>query len=105
MDKPLIISGQVCGKTTELIRLSNKHGYYILVVNQDQAANVARMAKTMKLDIPYPITISELPLKSGKKINGILIDEVEQLLTTLIQKPIKAFTTSLDVVDLQTLIK
>lgn len=100
MNKPIIFSGQSCGKTTELIRLSNKHWYYILVANQEQASNVARMAEIMKLDIPYPITFSELPLKPGQKINGILIDEVEQLLNTFIHKPIKAFTTSVDVVNL-----
>lgn len=94
-----IIGGKPhCGKTTELIKRSSEEWLYIVVANNEQAYNVARMAEHMNLDIPYPITVDELPIRPGSHIKGVLIDEVEQLLTRIIGRPIIAMSTSYEMV-------
>lgn len=100
-----IIGGKPhCGKTTELIKRSSKEWLYIVVANKEQAYNVARMAEHMNLDIPYPITFSELPIKPGSRIKGVLIDEVEQLLLNVLGRPVIAMSTSYEMVKLDSLI-
>lgn len=100
-----IIGGKPhCGKTTELIKRSSKEWLYIVVANNEQAYNVARMAEHMNLDIPYPITFGELPIKPGSRIKGVLIDEVEQLLMNILGRPVIAMSTSCEMVKLDSLI-
>jgi len=93
-----------CGKTTELIKKSSEEWLYIVVANKEQAYSIARMAEHMNLDIPYPITIGELPIKPGSHIKGVLIDEVEQLLMNVLGRPVIAMSTSYEMVKLDTLI-
>jgi|GEM_PF-3574916 len=74
----IIRADRGAGKTTELIRKSNKEWKYIVCVDKSRADNIVNMAMRMGLDIPYPITIRELPLKVGQRINSVLIDELDE---------------------------
>lgn len=86
------------GKTTELIKISNKKWLYIICLNRKRAENISNMAMEMNLDIPFPITMDELPLRSNF-IKEVLIDDMEDLLQYLIQKPILYATTSCEVTN------
>nr|WP_302596961.1 hypothetical protein [uncultured Cellulosilyticum sp.] len=47
----------------------------------------------MKIDIPYPITVNELPVRS-RFIEEVLIDDIEDVLYRIIGKHIATATTS-----------
>lgn len=87
------------GKTTELIRMSNERWIYIVCVNRQRVDNIVKMAEKMGLEIPYPICIAELPLKSPH-IKEILIDDLEDLLWCITGKKINTVTTSSDIMIL-----
>ena len=86
------------GKTTELIKLSNEKWLYIICLDRQRAEHISNMAMDMKLDIPFPITMRELPLRSNF-IKEVLIDDMEDILSCLIQKPVLYATTSCEVVN------
>lgn len=81
------------GKTTKLIKESNRKWLYIVCVDHQRADNIARMARRMKIDIPYPITVNELPVRS-RFIEEVLIDDIEDVLYRIIGKHIATATTS-----------
>lgn len=83
------------GKTTDLIKLASEEWYYIICSNRQRACYIADMATKLNLDIPFPITFNELPLRS-KFIKGVLIDDFEELLHLLVggNIPIIQMTTS-----------
>lgn len=104
--KNSIIGGKrLCGKTTELIKKSNKDWLYIVCATHDQAEGIANVAKSMKLDIPYPITFSELPITQGSQIKGVLVEEFEKLLEYFIKRPVIAASTSLQMKEMDSLLK
>lgn len=85
------------GKSTELIKLSNENWYYILCLDRRRALYLVEQARRMGLDIPFPITVDELPLNSPY-IRGLLIDDVDHVLQKLIGIPnIVQCTTSCEV--------
>ena len=80
-----ITIGERCsGKTTKLIKRSAAEGSYILVATKCQAEKIAKQAREMGIDIPYPVTVEAyLNYKfHGSNITrkGILIDEVDLVL-------------------------
>ena len=83
---------RACGKTTELIKLASAKFLYIVCPNRTRASYIYNMARNMKMDIPHPITVNELPLRG--RMTEVLIDDVEDVLETLIQRPVLAMTTS-----------
>lgn len=85
------------GKTTQLIKESNEKWRYIVCANHQRAENISNLAQKMGLDIPYPITVGELPIRSPF-IKQVLIDDVEDVLETIVGKPIDTCTTSCDIV-------
>lgn len=85
------------GKSTDLIKLSSKHGLYIICATRDRAQYLSTMAMEMGIHIPFPITPRELPLRSPY-IKGVLIDDFEDVLSYLIGKPIVLATTSKKVI-------
>ena len=92
----MIIGGRrACGKTTELIKKANKEHLYIVCANRERLRVITQMADHMELDIPFPITIKELPLRSPH-IKEVLIDDIEAVLYQLIRKPILMASTSLE---------
>lgn len=77
-----IILGHGEGKTQKLIRISHETCTYILVANADRQREIAHMAREMKLDIPFPVTVNDyLHTKfRGSFIKHILIDDAEDVL-------------------------
>lgn len=95
-----IIGGRrQCGKTTELIKRSAETNTYILTVNRERALMLSRAAQDLKLDIPFPITVNEVPLR-GSFIRKVLIDDVEDVLRKFIGLEIEAMSTSCELVSL-----
>ena len=80
------------GKTTELIKQSARDWSYILCMNKVNAHHVFDMAREMGLDIPFPITPSDLPLRG--LTCSVLIDEIDYILPTLIGAKVDTITTS-----------
>lgn len=88
-----------CGKTTELIKLANAKHLYIICASRQRVEHIAQLARELKLDIPFPISISELPLRSGY-IKEVLVDDIEDVLSMLIGKNVKAATTNMKMISL-----
>lgn len=91
----MMIGGRrTCGKTTELIKKSSEEHLYIVCANQNRLRVITQMAKNMGFDIPFPITVDELPLRS-QFIEQVLVDDIESVLYQLIRKPILMASTSM----------
>jgi hypothetical protein len=91
----MIIGGKrACGKTTELIKVANKKHLYIICADRNRVHFISQLAKQMKLDIPFPISVEELPLRSTH-IKEVLVDDMEDVLHQLIRKPVLITSTSL----------
>ena len=95
----ILLANRGKGKTTELIKLSNKEWKYIICSTKNRADNIIKMANKMNLDIPYPITFRELPIRSPY-IKEVLVDDFEDLLIYLVGKPISIATTSCEIIDI-----
>ena len=81
-----IIKERGTGKTTELIKKSSETGYYIIVATRQNARNVFELARSMKIDIPFPITIDEYfrgDKMRGSYVKNVLIDDVDEILKTI----------------------
>jgi hypothetical protein len=88
-----------CGKTTELIKLASVKHLYIVCASRERVRYVAQLAKELELDIPFPVSVEELPLKSGY-IKEVLVDDMEDVLSYFIRKPIEAATTSMTMINI-----
>lgn len=86
------------GKTVELVRQSNKDWQYIICKDENRLNIIAKTAEKLGLDIPHPITINELPLRSPH-IKGVLMDDMEDILEAIVGKPIDLASTSCQVID------
>lgn len=96
----MIIGGKrLCGKTTQLIKKASEDKLYIVCADSNRARNIAHMARHMKLDIPFPITVDELPLRSPH-IKEVLVDDIENVLSRIIRKPIVMASTSMELKQL-----
>jgi hypothetical protein len=90
----MIIGGsRGCGKTTELIKESSSTWTYIICADSNRARFISRLANDLKINIPYPITASELPLQ-GIYLKEVLVDDLEDVLSFLIGKEVKHATSS-----------
>ncbi|MGG0667853.1 hypothetical protein ABE073_04905 [Lederbergia citrisecunda] len=83
-----------CGKTTELIKLASVKRLYIVCASRERVRYIERLANEMGLSIPFPISVDELPLRSVH-IKEVLVDDIEDVLSYFIRKPIKHATTSM----------
>lgn len=96
-----IIGGKrACGKTTQLIKRAHEEQLYILCPNETMARIIFNQSQDMGLNIPYPITIADLPLRS-KYIDRVLIDEVEMVLQQLVGVKVEAMSTSYKLNELE----
>lgn len=84
------------GKTTELIKESHDKWLYIVCADSKRAEDISTLAMALDMDIPYPITLNELPIRSHF-IKKVLVDDVEDILRYIIGKPIETCTTSCEV--------
>lgn len=80
-----IIKPRGKGKTTELIKLSAKTNTYILVANRMRQIAVAKLAHSMNIDIPYPVTVEDYMRTHfrGSFIKNILIDDADAVLQSI----------------------
>lgn len=81
-----IMIGERCsGKTTHLIERSAREQIYILTSTKERAGCIAKQAKEMGLNIPFPVTVWEY-FRSDKfrgssiRIDGLLIDDVDDVI-------------------------
>jgi len=90
----IIYKPRQLGKTTEIIKLSAKNGGYIVCMSHSEAERVFQQARTMKLNIPFPITFHEFITGEyyGKGIKSFLIDNAEILLQQISRVPIEAIS-------------
>lgn len=85
------------GKTTELVKMSNKEWKYIVCRDTQRVDVIVEIANKLGLDIPYPITIKELPISQGSYIKNVLIDDIEDVLKYIVGREIDYATTSCEV--------
>lgn len=98
-----VIGGKrYCGKTTELIKVASKKNLYIVCASRDRVTNIVDTAEKLKLNIPFPITVDELPLRS-RNIKDVLVDDLEAVLYQLIRKNVLVASTSFDLINMKSL--
>lgn len=70
------------GKTSELIKESAEHGYYIITMDHDSARKTVEQAAQMGLDIPFPLTYREFKNRAfyARGIKGFLVDNIDGFL-------------------------
>lgn len=86
MLEKLIFGDRHSGKTTELIKESARTGAYIVVSRMNEAHYVFRFAKELGLNIPFPLTVTDIisePSSSYIFQKGILIDDLEEIISRL----------------------
>lgn len=80
-----IIKPRRTGKTTDLIKISEKTGIYILTADRIRAGYVFNTAQEQKRNIPFPVTLRDYQRTGfrGSFINHILIDDADVVLQEL----------------------
>ena len=89
------------GKTTKLVKMSNREWKYIVCKDTQRVDVIVDVANKLGLDIPYPITIRELPISRGSYIESVLIDDIEDILPYIIGRMVDYATTSCEIEDLK----
>ena len=101
------------GKTTRLINKAHNRSIYIVCPNIQRAYDIFEMSQKMNKTILFPIALDEL-IKYGNKGNNVkeyLIDDIDDIATTLIYryllaplsergKVLEATATKTDLADL-----
>ena len=82
----MIIGGKRnCGKSTELIKISSINNIPIIVLNDKRRAELEYLAKENDIKIPKPIRFEDCKYDMrGRNINEILIDDIEDILSSLL---------------------
>ena len=91
----LIGFGRCLGKTTMAILESYATGKYIISANRQMAKHTFNYAKQLGYNIPYPLTPIDLYHQGYNLISrdeGIIIDDVEMVLSSLLSRPIETIT-------------
>ena len=99
--KKIIIPRQT-GKTTRLIELSERTAAPILCADLKRALFVAKLAEDQGRHIPNPITVNDVRIGSlrGLRIQNILIDDADAVLTRIFGVTIDAITMTSDTEDI-----
>lgn len=95
MTMEIIIRKPSAGKTMELIDRSEAGNLYIVCADRGRVKNIVNMAKWWGKKIPFPITFDELLSNRllGRHIEGLLIDDADDLLKRIVQGiPVHAIT-------------
>lgn len=82
------------GKTTELIKLAAERFAYIVCPRHEDCRRIAEHAKTLNLDIPYPITWQEYieGRYYRKGVREFMIDDIDRCLETTTKAPVTAIS-------------
>ncbi|EON70474.1 replicase [Lysinibacillus sphaericus] len=95
-----IIGGKrMCGKTTELLKQSEKEGHRILVAHDQVVDILEKEAKKLGLNIPPPVSIQRLLRDNSFKGESLLVDEVEWLLSKMTGCRIVSMSTSATMIE------
>lgn len=83
-----IILPRWAGKTTKLIELSEATWKYIVALDKQRVDHIWKMAKDLKKDIHFPITLHELKyIYSGSILqDSVLVDDMDSIIEYLISK-------------------
>ncbi|MCB2347332.1 hypothetical protein, partial [Clostridium estertheticum] len=82
-----------------LVLRSNKQWKYIVCRDDQRLNRIVEMAAKLKLTIPFPIIVRELPLRSIN-IKSVLVDDIDDVLEYMIGKKIDYATTSCEVEEI-----
>lgn len=85
------------GKTTKLVEMSSKEWKYIVCKDRQRVDVIIETAERLGLEIPYPITIRELPIRQYSYIKSVLIDDIEDVLQYIVGRSIDYATTSCEI--------
>lgn len=87
------------GKTIFLIKTSCFSNTPIVCANKKSKMIIEDMAKDMKMNIPEPIIVEDFleDRLRGKRINSILIDDLEDILSIIFKTNIGSVTTSCEI--------
>ena len=92
-----IIRPRQAGKSTELIRMSEETGAYIIVPNRQRAFALSQLARETGHQIPFPVTFLEYEQSRfrGSFVRHVLIDDADNLLEQIFKEvTIDAITMS-----------
>ena len=90
--------GRGDGKTTQLVKYAAKNHVMILVGNKTSKYYVEDVAKDLKLNVDV-ITVYDFNKIKNKNIYNIVIDDVEFVLSQLLNANINCVSTSCEVVE------
>lgn len=81
-----------CGKTTRMLYASEFNNAPIICGTDSRKHYVMDMANSMKLNIPEPISVSDIICNRtrGKRFNKVLVDEVDDVLREILRFTINA---------------
>lgn len=93
MIEKIIIKPRQTGRTTELIKMAAENNLYIVTTDRQRALYIDKMARELGLNIPFPITLRELPIYPYSSfIKEVLIDDADHVLEQCVGVKIKAIT-------------
>ena len=98
----IIYGGRGSGKTSALIKISKATGLYIMCASREGVEIVARQARDMGIEIPYPIFLGELR-RGQRKIGKVLVDDLDAVLEGALGMEVELATTSVKVLDAECL--
>lgn len=78
-----IVKPSASGKTTELIKMAEATGAYIIVSNQKRAHDLFMFAESLGYKIPYPVPFEQCRRVKRTFVKNILIDDADELLSML----------------------
>ena len=90
--------GRGDGKTTQLVKYAAKNHVMILVGNKTNKYNVEEVAKDLKLNVDV-ITVYDFNKIKNKNKYNVVIDDVEYVLSQLLNANINCVSTSCEVVE------
>ena len=82
----LFCKGRGKGKTTALVMTSAVTGARIVVSNESQKKTIKEIANKLNVDIPEPLTYVEQRQFRAFYKDGILIDNLEMILPTILNE-------------------
>ena len=92
----IICTPRRTGKTTKLIEACAEQGGYIVCSSEREARDIARRAKDMGHNIPFPVTSFEVVNGKtlGKRIELLHVDNAEFVLQDLLRVRLGTITMS-----------
>lgn len=83
------------GKTTRMLYASEFNNAPIICGNDTRKRYLIETAKCMNLNIPKPISVSDIICKrtKGKRFNSVVVDEIDDVLREILR-----FTMSVDII-------